>query len=160
MGSEILIHVTEEETKVAIIEGGRLVEYFFDRKQAQGIVGNIYKGKVSKVLPGMQAAFVDIGLEKAAFLYVDDIFVEGSEVLPDALQDDAPAAPPEEESVAVPALTAAPAPLKEVYWGPPEPASADSSCFFGPVFRWWSYDFMSLRSSSISITLPWPKKTS
>ena len=113
MGSEILIHVTEEETKVAIIEGGRLVEYFFDRKQAQGIVGNIYKGKVSKVLPGMQAAFVDIGLEKAAFLYVDDIFVEGSEVLPDALQDDAPAAPPEEESVAVPALTAAPALTEE-----------------------------------------------
>ena len=110
MGSEILIHVTEEETKVAIIESRRLVEYFFDRKQAQGIVGNIYKGKVSKVLPGMQAAFVDIGLEKAAFLYVDDIFVEGSEVLPDAMQEDAASASPEEEApAAVTVLPAAPA---------------------------------------------------
>ncbi|MGC8500496.1 MAG: Rne/Rng family ribonuclease [Leptospirillia bacterium] len=101
MGSEILIHVTEEETKVAIIEGGRLVEYFFDRKQSQGIVGNIYKGKVSKVLPGMQAAFVDVGLEKAAFLYVDDIFVEGSEVIPDDLREDASPGAPEDEPVII-----------------------------------------------------------
>lgn len=92
MGSEILIHVTEEETKVAIIESRRLVEYFFERKQSRGIVGNIYKGRISKVLPGMQAAFVDIGLEKAAFLYVDDIFVEGvegTEALPDEMREEA-----------------------------------------------------------------------
>jgi ribonuclease G len=112
MGSEILIHVTEEETKVAIIEGGRLVEYFFDRKQSQGIVGNIYKGKVSKVLPGMQAAFVDIGLEKAAFLYVDDIFVEGVEILPEALRDDGPAPGPEE---------AGPEAIAKTDVAPPEP---------------------------------------
>ncbi|MEC4682756.1 MAG: Rne/Rng family ribonuclease [Nitrospirota bacterium] len=123
MGSEILIHVTEEETKVAIIEDDRLVEYFFDRKQSQGIVGNIYKGKVSKVLPGMQAAFVDIGLEKAAFLYVDDIFVEGTEILPDALRDDAlPAGPDEsssatkqlEESAAEPAKRPGRKPIEEI----------------------------------------------
>lgn len=109
MGSEILIHVTDEETKVAIIEGGLLVEYFFDRKQAQGIVGNIYKGRVSKVLPGMQAAFVDIGLEKAAFLYVDDIFVEGAEVLPDALREDAAVSlpPVPVEEAALPAVAKA-----------------------------------------------------
>ncbi len=116
MGSEILIHVTEEETKVAIVEGGRLAEYFFDRKQAQGIVGNIYKGKVSKVLPGMQAAFVDIGLEKAAFLYVDDIFVEGTETLPDALREESPpgAVIEEETPVSIPATPEGEA--------PPEPA--------------------------------------
>ena len=116
MGSEILIHVTEEETKVAIVEGGRLAEYFFDRKQAQGIVGNIYKGKVSKVLPGMQAAFVDIGLEKAAFLYVDDIFVEGTEMLPDALREESPpgAVIEEETPVSIPATPEGEA--------PPEPA--------------------------------------
>ena len=115
MGSEILIHVTEEETKVAIIEGKRLVEYFFDRKQSQGIVGNIYKGKVSKVLPGMQAAFVDVGLEKAAFLYVDDVFVEGTETLPDALREESPSGGAIEEEAAVPASPegeAAPEPAK------------------------------------------------
>lgn len=122
MGSEILIHVTEEETKVAIIEEGRLVEYFFDRKQSQGIVGNIYKGKVSKVLPGMQAAFVDIGLEKAAFLYVDDIFVEGTEILPDDLRDDAlplpseenGSAPKSEETPAEPAKRPGRKPIEEI----------------------------------------------
>ncbi len=114
MGSEILIHVTDEETKVAIVEGGRLVEYFFDRKQSQGIVGNIYKGRVSKVLPGMQAAFVDTGLEKAAFLYVDDVFVEGAETLPDALREEVPnGASAEEEPPAVPSAPEGEAPPEQ-----------------------------------------------
>src|SRR5213080_4922961 len=63
-----------QETRVALIEQGTISEYYLERKNEKGIVGNIYKGKVIRVLPGMQAAFVDIGLEKAAFLYVDDIF--------------------------------------------------------------------------------------
>jgi ribonuclease G len=90
MSTEILIHVTNEETKVALVEERLLVEFFFERKRSAGVVGNIYKGRVSKVLPGMQAAFVDVGLDKAAFLYVDDIYVEGMETLPEEMREDIP----------------------------------------------------------------------
>jgi len=71
--SEILINVTREETRVGLLEGGQVVEFYVERKRDASLVGNIYKGKVVKILPGMQSAFVDIGLEKAAFLYVTDI---------------------------------------------------------------------------------------
>jgi ribonuclease G len=93
MMQKILIHVTNEETKVALMEDNHLAEFFFERKRSAGIVGNIYKGRVGKVLPGMQAAFVDIGLEKAAFLYVDDIFVEGSDAVPETMEIEKPVAP-------------------------------------------------------------------
>jgi ribonuclease G len=73
MGSEILINVTQGEIRVALLEGGQVVEFYIERKRGASLVGNIYKGKVVKILPGMQSAFVDIGLEKAAFLYVGDI---------------------------------------------------------------------------------------
>lgn len=73
MDSEILINVTFDEIRVGLVEGGQLVEFYVERKRDASLVGNIYKGKVVKVLPGMQSAFVDIGLEKAAFLYVTDI---------------------------------------------------------------------------------------
>ncbi len=73
MESEILINVTFEETRVGLVEGGQLVELYVEREKEASLVGNIYKGKVLKVLPGMQSAFVDIGLEKAAFLYVADV---------------------------------------------------------------------------------------
>ena len=73
MGNEIAINATREETRVAILENRGVTELFIDRPRDRGIVGNVYKGRVVKVLPGMQAAFVDIGQEKAAFLYVDDI---------------------------------------------------------------------------------------
>jgi len=73
MGSEILINVTQGEVRVALLEGGQVVEFYIERKRGSSLVGNIYKGKVVKILPGMQSAFVDIGLEKAAFLYVGDI---------------------------------------------------------------------------------------
>ena len=73
MSAELLINVTPSETRVAMIEGGCLQEIHVEREAKRGIVGNIYKGKVSRVLPGMQAAFVDIGLEKAAFLHASDI---------------------------------------------------------------------------------------
>ncbi len=88
MSTEILIHVTNEETKVALVEDRLLAEFFFERKRSAGVVGNIYRGRVSKVLPGMQAAFVDVGLDKAAFLYVDDIYVEGMETLPEEMRED------------------------------------------------------------------------
>ena len=73
MSSELLINVTPSETRVALVENGVLQEVYVERAVKRGLVGNIYRGKVSRVLPGMQAAFVDIGLERAAFLHVSDI---------------------------------------------------------------------------------------
>jgi ribonuclease G len=73
MANEIVINVTLQETRVALLEEGVLAELYIERTKDRGIMGNIYKGKVVKVLPGMQAAFVDIGQEKAAFLYVSDV---------------------------------------------------------------------------------------
>lgn len=82
MGSEILINVTRGETRVALLEGGQVVEFYIERKRDASLVGNIFKGKVVKILPGMQSAFVDIGLEKAAFLYVADIKADTDEYAP------------------------------------------------------------------------------
>jgi ribonuclease G len=73
MASSILTSVTREETRVALLENGQVVEFYVERKKDASHVGDIYKGKVVKILPGMQSAFVDIGLEKSAFLYVGDI---------------------------------------------------------------------------------------
>lgn len=73
MSIELIINVTPTETRLAMIEGGNLQEVHIEREAKRGIVGNIYKGKISRVLPGMQAAFVDIGLDKAAFLHASDI---------------------------------------------------------------------------------------
>lgn len=73
MTAELLVNITPSETRVACIDGGILQEIHIEREARRGIVGNIYKGRVSRVLPGMQAAFVDIGLEKAAFLHASDI---------------------------------------------------------------------------------------
>ncbi len=73
MSEEILINVTPRETRVALVENGVLQEIFIERTNHHGLVGNIYKGRVSRVLPGMEAAFVDLGLERAAFLHVSDI---------------------------------------------------------------------------------------
>ncbi len=73
MSTEILINATREETRVAVVEGNETQQLFTERAKERGIVGNIYKGKVVRVLPGMQAAFVDIGLDKSAFLYVGDV---------------------------------------------------------------------------------------
>lgn len=73
MSEEILINVTPRETRVAVVENGMLQEVHIERAQRRGYVGNIYKGKVSRVMPGMQAAFVEIGLERAAFLHASDI---------------------------------------------------------------------------------------
>jgi len=73
MNSEILINVTPMETRVGIVENGAVQELYVERSQSIGMVGNIYQGKVIRVLPGMQAAFVNIGFEKAAFIHVADI---------------------------------------------------------------------------------------
>lgn len=75
MSAELLINVTPSESRVALIENGILQEIHVERHTKRGLVGNIYRGKVSRVLPGMQAAFVDIGFEKAAFLHASDIAI-------------------------------------------------------------------------------------
>ncbi|WP_067519869.1 ribonuclease G [Endozoicomonas ascidiicola] len=73
MSEEILMNITPMESRVALVENGVLQEIYVERSRSRGIVGNIYKGKVVRVLPGMQAAFVDIGLERAAFIHASEI---------------------------------------------------------------------------------------
>ena len=73
MTAEILINVTPRESRAAFVENGVLQDVYIERANHRGITGNIYKGRVSRVLPGMQAAFVDVGLERTAFLHVSDI---------------------------------------------------------------------------------------
>jgi len=93
MDNQILINVTFNETRVAVMENGSVAELYIERKSTPRIVGNVYKGKVGKVIPGMQAAFIDIGMNKSGFISVEDVqedplydcFLEnGAE---DALQD-------------------------------------------------------------------------
>ena len=79
MNSELIINVAPWETRVALLENGSAVEFHVERPGRPGHVGNIYKGRVVRVLPGMQAAFVDIGLERTAFLYVTDVYDHLSE---------------------------------------------------------------------------------
>ena len=110
MNKEMIISSTSHETRVAILEDDQVVEIFIEREQSRGVVGNIYKGRVSKVLPGMQSAFVDLDLDRDAFLYVSDVISPTEEALEDEEEDlhaevapvDAPAgtgdgATPEEE---------------------------------------------------------------
>jgi ribonuclease G len=84
MSEEILINVTPQETRVAVVENGVLQEVHIERASSRGLVGNIYQGRVVRVLPGMQAAFVDIGQEKAAFLHASDIRPAGDSAMPNA----------------------------------------------------------------------------
>lgn len=79
MNSELIINVAPWETRVALLENSNVVEFHIERAAKPGYVGNIYKGRVVRVLPGMQAAFVDIGLERTAFLYVTDVYDHLSE---------------------------------------------------------------------------------
>ena len=80
MAKELIVSVNGREKKIAIIENEKVTEFYIERGEGNsGIVGNIYKGRVMRVLPGMQSAFVDIGLERDAFLYVSDFFDEEEE---------------------------------------------------------------------------------
>lgn len=78
MGKEIIVNATAEENKVAVLENGKLEEFYVERTIAKRLVGSIYKGRVESIMTGIGAAFVNIGLEKNGFLYVDDIIEEGS----------------------------------------------------------------------------------
>lgn len=83
----ILINVSERETRVAMVENGILQEVIIERTSRRSLVGNIYKGRVCRVLPGMQAAFVDIGLERAAFLHTSDILHESQTLLVQVIKE-------------------------------------------------------------------------
>ena len=73
MTKDLIVSSTPRETRVALLEDGVVAELFIEREAHRGNVGNIYRGRVTRVLPGMQSAFVDIGLERDAFLYVEDV---------------------------------------------------------------------------------------
>ena len=73
MTAEILVNSTARESRAAVVENGVLQEVFIERVSRRGLTGNIYKGRVSRVLPGMQAAFIEIGLARTAFLHASDI---------------------------------------------------------------------------------------
>ena len=77
MTKEMIVSATDRETAVAILEDDQVVEFFMERERQQGVVGNVYKGRVSKVLPGMQSSFIDLGLERDGFLYVSDVITPG-----------------------------------------------------------------------------------
>src|SRR6266699_3340246 len=79
MSKELFISSSPHETKVAVLEDDELVEVYHERDTGWAVVGSIYKGRVTRVLPGMQSAFVDIGLERDAFLYVSDFFEDSEE---------------------------------------------------------------------------------
>lgn len=87
MEKEFLINVTPSETRMAVLEDGKLVELSKESHTAQRQVGNIYRGKVENVLPGMQAAFIDIGMEKNAFLFIDDLRSEAGDDVPASISD-------------------------------------------------------------------------
>src|SRR3954466_11291268 len=97
MQNMLVVNAEGPETRVAVVEEGSLAEFFVERKRDRGMVGNIYRGKVTRVLPGMQAAFVDLGskVERAAFLYVADVLGAGeqSKLFEDTETDDADESP-------------------------------------------------------------------
>src|SRR5271155_1133722 len=79
MSKELVVSSNRHETRVAILEDDQLVEIYFQRQQEYSLAGSIHKGRVTRVLPGMQSAFVDIGLDRDAFLYVSDFFEDNEE---------------------------------------------------------------------------------
>jgi ribonuclease G len=91
MTKEMIISSSAHETRVAILEDDQVAEIFIERERSRGVVGNVYKGRVSKVLPGMQSAFVDLGLERDGFLYVSDVVATFEEFDRLETDEDAPA---------------------------------------------------------------------
>lgn len=158
MSVELLVNVTPSETRVALVENGLLQEVHVERQAKRGIVGNIYKGKISRVLPGMQA-LVDIGMDKAAFLHASDIvphtecvavkekeqFQAGNiaelvrqgqdimvQVVKDPLGTKAPASPPT-------------SPCRPAIW-----------CSCRAVLTWVSLSASNPRRSASASSAPWP----
>ncbi|MBP7864866.1 MAG: Rne/Rng family ribonuclease [Acidobacteria bacterium] len=124
MNRDLMVHVTPFEVHVAILEDDVLVEYHVERRRDRSIVGNIYKGRVDKVLPGMQSAFVDVGIDKNAFLYVTDFLEEFSE-LAETVEDDG-VRPPQtpRRPGELPAVSVAAEPVPAEAGEPAEPQAA------------------------------------
>src|SRR5262245_18036759 len=80
MTKEMIVSSNGHETRVAILEEDLVAEIFIERERQRGVVGNVYKGRVSKVLPGMQSSFIDVGLERDGFLYVGDVLAATDEL--------------------------------------------------------------------------------
>ena len=98
MSKEMIISSSAHETRVAILEDDQVAEIFIERERSRGVVGNVYKGRVSKVLPGMQSAFVDLGLERDGFLYVTDVVATFEEFDRLDTDEDEPPSPAARES--------------------------------------------------------------
>ncbi len=99
MSKELVISSTAHETRVAILEDDRLAEIYVERVSERALAGSIYKGRVNRVLPGMQSAFVKLGLERDAFLYVSDVLDEAAEIEGGALDDDDEVLPAEKKEL-------------------------------------------------------------
>src|SRR5580698_9526862 len=127
MSKELIISASRHETRVAVLEEDQVVEIFYQRENEYSLAGSIHKGRVTRVLPGMQSAFVDIGLERDAFLYVSDFFEDNDEydkivtsVEEKILKLDRPT-----QGEAPVGIAAAPAPeLEHADVPPPEPETA------------------------------------
>ena len=105
MSKEMIISSSAHETRVAILEDDQVAEIFIERERSRGVVGNVYKGRVSKVLPGMQSAFIDLGLERDGFLYVSDVVATFEEFERFETDDDAPSPLNQSGSGQVPAAS-------------------------------------------------------
>ena len=105
MSKEMIISSSAHETRVAILEDDQVAEIFIERERSRGVVGNVYKGRVSKVLPGMQSAFIDLGLERDGFLYVSDVVATFEELDRFETDDDAPSPLNQSGSGQVPAAS-------------------------------------------------------
>src|SRR5450759_1902565 len=79
MSKELIVSANRHETRVAVLEDDQVVEVYYQREKEYSLAGSIHKGRVTRVLPGMQSAFVDIGLDRDAFLYVSDFFEDNDE---------------------------------------------------------------------------------
>jgi ribonuclease G len=128
MNKEMIISSGVHETRVAILEDDQVVEVFIERENQRGVVGNVYKGRVNKILPGMQSSFVDIGLERDAFLYVSEVVntVEEFERLAGDDEDEPVVAlgtPPPEAVLAAESAEAAEAVAVDVLAETPMPAA-------------------------------------
>ncbi len=140
MKKQIVLNCTTGETRVAVLEGNQLAEVYIERLRNRGVVGNIYKARVQRVLPGMQAAFVDIGFEKAAFLHASDFLDELSDLPPFAAQAGASAEPSVEDEDGLEGATDVPAMLEEFSVEPihgedpgsAEPQAAEASTSLEP----------------------------
>src|SRR4029450_1913129 len=120
MTKEMIISSSAHETRVAILEEDQVAEVFIERERSRGVVGNLYKGRVSKVLPGMQSAFVDLGLERDGFLYVSDVVAPAAESARLETEEDEPPSLPRENGAAASASQGPTPARRSGPSGPPE----------------------------------------